>query len=99
MELEPGVDGLLHISAISRDRVSRLQDVVKIDETFTVRVLSVDIHSRRIALSKLDEHGAVLGSEDAADASAVRDLLDGTQKEPLGTNLGDLFKQALANKD
>ncbi len=99
MELEPGVDGLLHISAISRDRVSRLQDVVKIDETFTVRVLSVDIHSRRIALSKLDENGAVLGSEDAADASAVRDLLDGTQKEPLGTNLGDLFKQALANKD
>ncbi|MCB9915210.1 MAG: S1 RNA-binding domain-containing protein [Planctomycetes bacterium] len=98
VELEPGVDGLVHVSQLSRDRVARVRDAVNIGDTFPVRVLSVDVHGRRISLSRLDDHGATLGTEEAADAGAVREALRDTQAKPLGTNLGSLFKKALEGR-
>ncbi len=98
VELEPGIDGLVHVSQLSRERVDRIQNAVNIGDSFPVRVLSVDLSARRISLSKLDEHGALLGSEDAADAGAVREMIQGTQSQSLGTNLGNLFKQAMDGK-
>jgi len=95
VELEAGVDGLVHISQLSRDRVSRVRDFVTVGDSFPVRVLSVDVSAQRIALSRLDPHGALLGSEEAADAGEVREMMQGTQGANLGTNLGNLFKKAL----
>lgn len=99
VELEPGIDGLVHVSQFSRERVNRIQEVATIGQSFPVRVLSVDPHARRIALSKLDEHGALLGSEEASDAGAVREALRETQGESLGTNLGSLFRKALGESE
>ncbi|MCL4147623.1 UNVERIFIED_CONTAM: hypothetical protein GTU68_032081 [Idotea baltica] len=95
VELEPGIDGLVHISQLSRDRINRVQDVVKNGETFPVRVVSVDAHAQRISLSRLDDSGALLGSEEAAAAGDVRDLMQQAKPTNLGTNLGDLFKKAM----
>jgi len=95
VELESGIDGLVHVSQFSRDRINRVQDVVKQGDSFPVRVLSVDVHAQRISLSRLDEHGALLGTEEAADAGAVREMIQGSQHGKLGTNLGDLFKRAM----
>jgi ribosomal protein S1 len=99
VELEPGLEGLLHVSQVGRDRVRHVRDVVKEGETVSVRVLSIDPAARRISLSRLDPHGAVIGSEDAADTSAVREVLDSGQSTPKGTNLGDLFRKALDDRD
>jgi small subunit ribosomal protein S1 len=101
VELEPGVDGLVHVSQLSRDRVGRVQEVAKVGDAFPVRVLSVDPHARRISLSRMDEHGALLGTEEAADAGAVREVIQGSQQQSagLGTNLGDLFRKALQGGD
>lgn len=99
VELEPGIDGLVHVSQLSRDRVNRVQEAVKQGESFPVRVLSVDVHAQRISLSRLDEHGALLGTEEAADAGAVREMIQGSQQGKLGTNLGDLFKKAMQDGD
>mgnify|MGYP002630029966 CR=1 FL=1 len=97
VELEPGIDGLVHISQLSRDRISRVQDVVKNGETFPVRVISVDAMAQRISLSRLDDSGVMLGSEEAAAAGDVRELMNKTQPTNLGTNLGDLFKKAMGD--
>ncbi|MHC4992335.1 MAG: 30S ribosomal protein S1 [Planctomycetota bacterium] len=51
MEVAPGVEGLIHISQLSHERVNRVSQVVKPDEIVTARVLSVDPDSRRISLS------------------------------------------------
>jgi small subunit ribosomal protein S1 len=95
VELEAGIDGLVHISQLSRDRVNRVQDVVKNGEKFPVRVVSVDANAQRISLSRLDDSGALLGSEEAAAAGDVRELMNQTKPTSLGTNLGDLFKKAM----
>jgi ribosomal protein S1 len=100
VELEPGIDGLVHVSQLNRDRVSRVRDAVKQGETFPVRVISVDVPAQRISLSRLDEHGALLGTEEAADAGMVREMFKGSQHQSnLGTNLGNLFKKALEDDE
>jgi small subunit ribosomal protein S1 len=51
VELEPGVEGLVHISELSNKRVFRVTDVVKEGDEVNAMVLSVDTSSRRISLS------------------------------------------------
>jgi small subunit ribosomal protein S1 len=51
VELEPGVEGLVHISELAHKRVWRVSDVVKEGEEVDVMVLSVDAEVQRIGLS------------------------------------------------
>jgi small subunit ribosomal protein S1 len=51
VELEPGVEGLVHISELDHKRVFRVSDVVQVGQQVDVQVLSVDAANRRISLS------------------------------------------------
>jgi small subunit ribosomal protein S1 len=51
VELEPGVEGLVHISELSHKRVWRVGDVVSEGDKVEVLVLSVDPEAQRISLS------------------------------------------------
>jgi ribosomal protein S1 len=51
VELEPGVEGLVHISELSFKRVTRVTDVVKEGQEVDVMVLAVDTQAQRISLS------------------------------------------------
>lgn len=50
-EIEPGVEGLLHLSQLSRSSVESPSEVVQVDETHLLRVVSVDSRRQRIGLS------------------------------------------------
>ncbi len=50
-EIEPGIEGLLHLSQISRGIVENAQDVVAEGETHLLRVVSIDPDRQRIGLS------------------------------------------------
>ena len=94
VEVLPGVDGLLHASRLSRERVPDARRVLSPGQEVTVRVARVDAHQKKIWLTRLDERGAVLGSDDAIDRADVAEVLERDHR-PLGTNLGALFKKAL----
>ncbi len=98
VELEPGVEGLVHVSQLAKNRPRRPHDVVQVGEVLSVRVLEVDRHGQRVSLSRLDAHGALLGSEEAADSDAVERALESPPERPTGTNLGALFKKALGER-
>ncbi len=51
VEIAPGVEGLIHISELSHERVHRVGQIVKEGEIVNAKVLSVDPGKRRIALS------------------------------------------------
>jgi small subunit ribosomal protein S1 len=51
VELEPGVEGLIHISELSTQRVRRVRDVVEEGQTVEVELLSMDLPNRRMSLS------------------------------------------------
>lgn len=51
VELEPGVEGLLHISELAHQRIGHVSDVVKVGQEVQVQVLSLDPMARKIGLS------------------------------------------------
>jgi small subunit ribosomal protein S1 len=51
VELEGDIDGLVHISQISEDRVEKVKDYVKVGDEIQARVIKVDKTERRIGLS------------------------------------------------
>ncbi|MBK9302647.1 MAG: S1 RNA-binding domain-containing protein [bacterium] len=51
VELLPGVRGLVHVSALSQERVSHPSDVVREGQEVQVRIVEVDVQRKRISLS------------------------------------------------
>jgi small subunit ribosomal protein S1 len=51
VELEPDLEGLLHISELADHKVEKAQDVVKLAEEIEVKILRVDTEARKIGLS------------------------------------------------
>jgi small subunit ribosomal protein S1 len=51
VQLEEGIEGLLHISELSDGRVKRVSDVVETGQVIKVRIKSIDLEQRRIGLS------------------------------------------------
>ncbi|MCP5528575.1 MAG: 30S ribosomal protein S1, partial [Verrucomicrobiales bacterium] len=49
--LEHDIDGLVHISQVSEERVDKIKNVLKVDQEVTARVVKVDRGERRIGLS------------------------------------------------
>jgi len=63
VQLESDLEGLLHISELSDQKIKRPQDVVKVDDELEVKILKVDSDARKIGLSlrraqwAAEEHG------------------------------------------
>ena len=72
VELEPGVDALLHVSQISKERVEKPSDVLSIGQEVTVKVVDFNEENRKISLSmkalESDAEPAEAEAEEAADA-------------------------------
>jgi small subunit ribosomal protein S1 len=90
VELEPDLEGLLHISELSDQKVEEPQDIVKAGQDIEVKILRVDIEDRKIGLSLKraqwateDEEGA-----DKAEAEQQRGGLD--SHAHLGTDRIDM---------
>ncbi|TMA21431.1 MAG: S1 RNA-binding domain-containing protein, partial [Deltaproteobacteria bacterium] len=58
VELFPGVDGLVHVSALSDRHIQHPREVVKEGETIWVQVESVDDAQKRVALRRITEEEA-----------------------------------------
>ena len=50
-EIEDGIEGLIHISELSRDRIDEPSQVVQVEESHRAEVISIDSVDRKIALS------------------------------------------------
>ncbi len=74
----PGIDGLVHISEISHERVEKVADALKVGDEVEVKLLDVDFDRKRISLSMkalLDapEGDAPRSGEDEVVASATEE--------------------------
>jgi small subunit ribosomal protein S1 len=79
VELEPGIEGLVHISELSPQRVRRVTDLVKDGQEVQVKVLKVEPQQRRIALSI---KATVAAPEPAATFAAAEPEQPETKKAP-----------------
>ena len=51
VEMEPGVDGLIHISQVAMTRVNKVEDVLSPGQEVNIKILAVDPDAKRISLS------------------------------------------------
>jgi small subunit ribosomal protein S1 len=90
VELEAGLEGLLHISELADHKVDSPEEVVKVGDEIEVKVLRVDPGERKIGLSRKQLHEPMTdeGEEEVAEPSKPRgpELRGGT-----GAGSGQLF--------
>ena len=84
VELEPGIEGLVHVSEMKDERVENPRDVVKAGDEIEVTVIDMDLQERKVALSikALNRDG---GEEDYRES--LRKQGDGRAR------LGDLMEK------
>ena len=92
IELEHDIDGLVHISQISEERVEKIKDHLNEGDEVTARVIKIDKEERRIGLSvkAADYDEDALAKEVAAYDEAGEDLT---------TSLGDLLDEATSSEE
>ncbi len=92
VELEPGVDGLVHISQLADHHVTRPGEVVSVGEDVEVKVLRVDPVERRVSLSLREAGGYQSQKREAYDESGQEHDEGGAT---IGDIVGDEFKGLL----
>jgi len=90
VELEEGIEGLIHVSELSREKVPSAKEFAAIGDVLEAAVLSCDPHERRISLS-------IKSLQIAVEKSEFEQYL-GSQGEAT-SNLGELLQQELSNKN
>jgi small subunit ribosomal protein S1 len=90
VELEPDLEGLLHISEIADHKIDSPQDIVKPAQEVEVKILRVDSDSRKIGLSmrrvkwaEEDQKHSAEKSQPQPDAQPRKSDFDGLQIPPI----------------
>jgi small subunit ribosomal protein S1 len=90
VELKDGIDGLVHISQISEERIEKIKDVLKAGQVVSARVIKIDREERRLGLSikaanySSEQLAAETSAYEALNRSAGNDMM----------NLGDILDEA-----
>jgi small subunit ribosomal protein S1 len=85
VELETGLEGLLHISELSDDKIESPEEVVKVGDDIEVKVLRVEPKDRKIGLSRKNLHG---GPEPEPEAEATEEAARPQRELRGGTGSG-----------
>jgi small subunit ribosomal protein S1 len=87
LEIEKGVEGLIHVSEISKDKVDNLKDFAKLGDDLEVLIISIDRRSRKIGLSIRD-------LKEVEDQRELQDYI-AREEQASAATLGDVFKADL----
>jgi small subunit ribosomal protein S1 len=87
VELEKGIEGLIHISQLAKQRVESCEDIISVGEEVMAKIIKVDRKKRKIALSikeylldkEEEEMREYMGSEKEVKTS-LRDLMKGGRR-------------------
>lgn len=91
IELDHDIDGLVHISQISEERIEKIKDFLNEGDAVNARVIKIDKEERRIGLS-------VKAADYDEDALAKEVAAYDEVGEDLTTSLGDLLDEATASE-
>ncbi len=93
VELEPGLEGLLHISEISDQKVEKPEDQLKVGQELEVKILRVDTDERKIGLSLKRAQWAKeeeVREEARTERTSKKGLKGGLEGGEQTSGLGDL---------
>lgn len=88
LEIEEGIEGMIHVSELSKERVNSPSDFTQEGEVLTAMVLKVNKKDKKIALS-------IKSLEKVGDYDQVKGYMH--SQEVVASNLGDLLKENLGD--
>ena len=103
VELEPTIDGLVHISQVTNHRIEKVEDALQLGQEIEAKVLEVNPEKKRISLSiraLMNDRKAAEAAENPAEEEAApkrprkEERVIIPPKENATTSLADLFKAA-----
>ncbi len=91
IEIEPGIDGLLHISQISSKRVAKPEDALELGQMVEVKVISQNPAEQKIGLSMIEveqerakeEYLRFIAEQEESQGETIGDRLAGESKEEM----------------
>lgn len=89
VELEEGIEGLVHVSEINREKVERPSDVLKVGDKISAVVLHIDPNERRIGLS-------IKGLKDKAEKAEVEKYM--SNQGSTSHSLGELIQKEMERR-
>ena len=89
VELEEGIEGLVHVSEISREKVEKPSDVLKVGDPLSAIVLHIDPHERRIGLS-------IKGLKEKTEKAEVAKYI--SDQGPTSPSLGELIQEEMEKR-
>jgi len=89
VELEEGVEGLVHVSEISREKIEKPSDALKVGDTVSAMVLHIDPHDRRIGLS-------IKGLKERAEKAEIEKYI--SNQGPTTPSLGELIQEEMEKR-
>lgn len=97
VEVEPGVEGLVHISEIAHEHVNVPGDVLKEDQEIEVKIIGLDKDNEKISLSIKALESAPPKSKQPKREENARVYTDDTEDD--APTLGDMFGDRFKNLD
>jgi len=89
VELEEGIEGLVHVSEISREKVEKPSDVLKVGDTLSAVVLHIDPYDRRIGLS-------IKGLKDRTEKAEIEKYI--SNQGSAAPSLGELIQEEMEKR-
>jgi small subunit ribosomal protein S1 len=89
VELEEGIEGLVHVSEISRDKVERPSDVLKVGDKVSAVVLHIEPNERRIGLS-------IKGLKEKTEKAEIEKYM--SNQGSSSNNLGSLIQEEIERR-
>jgi small subunit ribosomal protein S1 len=89
VELEEGIEGLVHVSEISREKVEKPSDVLRVGESVSAMVLHLDPHERRIGLS-------MKGLKEKSEKAEIEKYI--SNQDPTSPSLGELIQEEMERR-
>ncbi len=87
VELEEGIEGLVHVSEISKEKVKTPADLFTVGQTISARVMNINSSERRIGLS-------IKRLEEEKEEDVIQDFAKKT-KAPATSSFGELLRDNL----
>ena len=89
VELEPGIDALLHVSQISREHIDKPSDILKVGQEVTAKIVDFKPEDKKISLSmkaliepeKKDEEAAADDNEDVVSVDINAEIEKAKEEE------------------
>ncbi len=90
VEIEEGVEGLVHVSEASKEKIKTPVGLFKVGDTITAKVINITKKERRIGLS-------IRRAKKEEEQTLIKEYMSGSKEA--SSNLGDLLREEMENKN